>query len=517
MLRDWRWWVLLILLVGPFVAYIGFGALWLNERGWLLGAGLIWVATGILVTLLAARWTKSTKPILPPIDWDAPQTFAKIDRDAWLLVEREAEESETISIERLTEFEVYSATGLRLAKVLAEHYHPIAADPIENVAVVDVLTALELAAEDLARLCRQVPGGDMITPSHWKKAVTVAGYLQRANDVYSYLLPIFSPITGLMRLGTQQWMVKPAWKNMQQNLLRWFFRAYVNRLGVHLIELYSGRLAIGAHQYRKLTGRAAPSSAPNGELPTLRIAVAGARGAGKSRLLALVQEARAGNLSLLAARLESTGLDQRALDDLKSAEWVEVPGYPPAPGENSRDRTSMSLAVERAVNADLLLLVVDARRDTLRADTVFAQAWDRWFVEHPNAELPPALAVLTGMDDPELGGAWNPPYDWSTGHGPRESAARTRLNVLRTSLPPSISEVIPVGLPAETPFGVAELLLPALLLLLHRAARAALIRHFRQLSSRSKVARLATQVGRGVGALWAQTRTTRRGSKDAPR
>ncbi len=34
---------------------------------------------------------------------------------------------------------------------------------------------------------------------------------------------------------------------MQQNVLRWFYQAYVNRLGVHLIELLSGRLAIGAH------------------------------------------------------------------------------------------------------------------------------------------------------------------------------------------------------------------------------------------------------------------------------
>ena len=48
----------------------------------------------------------------------------------------------------------------------------------------------------------------------------------------------------------------------------------------------------------------------------------------------------------------------------------------------------------------MLLLVVDARRDTTPADVAFAQAWDRWYVEHPGVELPPALAVLTAMDDP---------------------------------------------------------------------------------------------------------------------
>src|SRR5262249_632153 len=149
-------------------------------------------------------------------------------------------------------------------------YHPMATDPIERVPVVEFLTALELAADDLTGLCRQVPGGDMLTAGHWKQAVQVAGYLQKANDIYSYLLPIFSPVTGLVRLGTQKVMVTPAWKNMQQNLLRWFFRAYVNRLGMHLIELYSGRLAIGADQYRRLTRKAAKAAtAIDQEMATL--------------------------------------------------------------------------------------------------------------------------------------------------------------------------------------------------------------------------------------------------------
>ena len=216
--------------------------LWLYQRGWLLWAGLAWFAAGISFRGWPAL-DEVTKDLLPPIDWNAPRTFAQIDRDAWKLVEAEAEQGDTVSLQTLTEFDVYMNTGRRLARTLANHYHPLSTAPIDNVPIVDLLTALELASEDLSALCRQVPGGDMLTPSHWKKAVQVAGYFQRANDIYSYLLPIFSPLSGLVRLGTQQLMVKPAWKDMQQNLLRWFFRAYVNRLGVHLIELYSGRLA----------------------------------------------------------------------------------------------------------------------------------------------------------------------------------------------------------------------------------------------------------------------------------
>lgn len=515
-LWNWRSWVLLVLLVGPVAAYMGFGALWLYEHGWLLVAGATWFATGLLFAVLAARWTRSRKELLPPIDWDAPRTFAKVDRDAWALVEAEAGHADTVSIESLTEFDVYIATGRRLARTLADHYHPLSSDPIDHVPLVDVLTALELAAEDLAHLSRQVPGGDMLTPAHLKTAVQVAGYISRANDIYSYLLPIFSPVSGLVRLGTQHLMVKPRWKTMQENLLRWFYQAYVNRLGVHLIELYSGRLAIGAEQYRRLTRRAEKlPRVADAEVPPLRIAVAGARDAGKSRLIEMINQARSGDAALLGARLAASGIDEAAVAHLKTAEWFEVPGYTADPGaESARDRSTRREAVERAVEADMLVLVVDARRDTAAADVAFAQAWDRWYVEHPAVEIPPALAVLTGMDDPSLGGDWKPPYNWERGQGPRETAARARLNALRTALPPSVTEIVPVGLPEGMPFGVAELILPALIAQFHRAERAALIRHLRNISSRSKARRLISQVGEHGRSIWQGIRSRHKSATD---
>jgi uncharacterized protein len=511
-LRNWRAWVLLVLLVGPVLAYIGLGAWWLFQHRWLLIAGSIWVACGLVFSVLAARWTRANQRVLPPIDWDAPATFSQTDRDAWTIVEDEAEKGETVALERLLGADIYIETGRRLARRLAAHYRPLAADPIEQVPVVDFLTALELAAEDLTQLCRQVPGGDMLTPDHWKKAIKVAGYIQRANDIYSYLLPIFSPVTGLVRLGTQQWMVRPAWKNMQQNLLRWFYRAYVNRLGTHLIELYSGRLTIGADQYRKLTRRVSrAASTSDGQLPPLTIAVAGARHAGKSRLLALTAQARTGDLALLKSRLRASGIDEWALERFGQAQFVEVPGYTAGPGtETARDRATRREAAERAVEADMLVLVVDARRDTVQADADFARDWDRWFLEHPAIEVPPALAVLTGLDHPDLGADWTPPYNWEKGQRPREAAVRVRLNALRTALPPSFTEIVAVGLPETEPYGVVEHVLPALIALSHRAERTALIRHLHRLSTRSKARRLVTQVGARAHWLWSNLRAARK-------
>src|SRR5947207_967390 len=37
---------------------------------------------------------------------------------------------------------------------------------------------------------------------------------------------------------------------LQQNLILWFYTAYINRLGTYLIDLNSGRLRVGAERYR---------------------------------------------------------------------------------------------------------------------------------------------------------------------------------------------------------------------------------------------------------------------------
>src|SRR4051794_593242 len=122
MIKNWRAWVLLVLLVAPVLAYIGFGALWLMERGWLLAAGVAWVVSGIAFAWLASRWTRLQQQILPPLDWDAPTTFAPFDRKAWELVEEAADEGDTAALETLSEADLYIGAGRSLARRLAEHY-----------------------------------------------------------------------------------------------------------------------------------------------------------------------------------------------------------------------------------------------------------------------------------------------------------------------------------------------------------------------------------------------------------
>ncbi|MFO0890771.1 MAG: GTPase [Isosphaeraceae bacterium] len=507
-LRQWRTWVLAFLLIGPVLAYVGFGTIWLWEHSWLWIATLLWIVAGVAFSIFAARWTRSVHKLMPPLDWNSPNTFSPRDRDAWRIVEEEAAAGETLPLGDLMGPEIYMETGRRLLGRLASFYHPGVSHPLDEVPLVELLTAIELASEDLARLTRQVPGGDLLSLSHWRGAVQVAGYISKANDLYSLLSPILNPLSGLTRLGTRELLVKPAWRDMQQNILRWFYQAYVNRVGVHLIELMSGRLVIGADHYRKLTRRTAlPAPDSAGETP-LTAVVIGARGSGKSRLVQAIKQFLGGDPALGRARLGSLGLDPGLFDRLAGVRWVEVAGYPPdVEGESRRDRALRQAAVLAAVDSDILVLTVDGRSGLRPADVALAQAWDRHFIDHPDREPPPALVVITGIDAAEFGVGWSPPYDWSAGKSVREAAVRSLFDSMRASLPPTFGSFTAAGLRDETPFGVVEHLIPGLAAQMQKAERSALIRRLQSLSGRSKAGRLVSQLGQQARHVWGNLKT----------
>jgi hypothetical protein len=497
-LKQWRAWVLALLLAGPVLIYAALGMRWLWDRGWLVltVASLLWLFSGVLFAILAARWTKTVRPVMPPLDWDAPQTFAPIDREAWKTVQEEADQGESLVFEVLLTPDVYINSGLRLFRRLANHYHPHATHPLDDVPLIELLTALELAAEDLAGLCRQFPGGDLIALAHWRKAVQVAGYISRASDLYSYLSPLLNPVTGLARLGTQHWIVKPAWKSTQQNVLRWFYQAYINRLGVHLIELLSGRLAVGATHYRRLTRRQVAAAPNSSDIGPLTIAVAGASSSGKSQLISAIKAACLQDSRELQQGIASLGLEPTVRHRLAEARWLDGPAFPASASAHSRrDRNAREAAVAAAVEGDLLILVVDGRRVDHAAEAAVAQAWDRWFREHPHREVPPALVVLTGVDRSGYGEGWTPPYDWVHGLGFRETRVRNELAALREVLPPTFHDFVAVGLGATTPFGVPDHVVPALAAMSIRAERIALLRRLQEISNQSKLGRLMHQLG----------------------
>ncbi len=499
-----RAWVLATLMILPMLMYFALGAAWLWEHHWLLPASAATLLMGIAFSILAQRWSKDERSVLPPLDWNAPSRFDPRDRAAWEIVEEEAARVDLIRPDQLSAFTFYTETGQRLAQRLAEHYHPNAPNPIEHVPLVELLAALELAADDLGRLCKQVPAGELVTPSHLKQAVRAANWIGKLNALQTLVAPIFSPIAGLAKLGARQWMYKPAWKSLQSHALRWFFQAYVNRLGTHLVELYSGRLAIGADAYRLISRRDVPFASTHEAGSTLLIVVAGAVGSGKTRLIELLSrywseldESRHAPTSTNAERAR-----------LESAHWVEIPRVDRPSELAGHDAVpETSAAFEAAPACDMLLIVIDGRRDDAAADLWFLEAWQRWFDARRGIEMPPILVVATHADAPEFGDEpWSPPYEWAHGTRAREVAVRARLEALAAQLPPNASRIVAVGLPEDAPFGIAELVDPMLAASVPDAERVAILRHARDLASRSGGRRLLGQIGSTGRKLWGAAR-----------
>jgi hypothetical protein len=484
--RNWRAVVLGVLFAGPFLVYLGLGFLWLWQRGWIWPtvAGIVWMATGVAFSLLAARWTRRKGKFLPYLDELAPETFSPLDRTAWKIVEEEADASETLPGQRLIELDFYIAKAKELAFRLAKVYHPDSDLPIDRVPLVEVITAFELAAEDLGNLTRQVPGADLITPAHVKTAVHVSGYLRKASDWYGYLLPLINPATGIPRLASQHLMVKPAWRDMQSNTLRWFYRAFVNRIGYHLIELYSGRLVVGAEKYRKLRKPAVSDADGEPESTTrLSIVFAGSQFAPISRLTEATKsvDGRAEGLEPSLAKLFSPAQAER----LARAEWIAAPSYtiPTQEPESARDVVNRGKAVECAAHADLMIQVIDDYASGRGTDLAFLKEWKAWFDAHPQFQRPPAIIALAHADS-------------------------VRLESLRSILPDFVDRVVAFDPNALPPGERMATVLPALIGLLARVERVALVRELSEASSRSKVGRLFSQLSRYGHEIWTRSAKT---------
>ncbi len=72
--------------------------------------------------------------------------------------------------------------------------------------------------------------------------------------------------------------------------------------------------------------------------------------------------------------------------------------------ESRRKGRNRVAGIAAAADCDLCILVINGASADHANDVAFAQAWDRWFQEHPHYEVPPAFVVVTGIDRPEFGG-----------------------------------------------------------------------------------------------------------------
>lgn len=504
-MAHWRVGVVLVLIAFPVIFLVGTGSYFLWKEG--LSFYLWWPMAGAmgLGYLLGWYWHRK-RQLLPSVDLSPSLHWTERDRQAWQLIEARAKSAETIDPAKLIEINFYTDTAQEMAIELARFYHPQASDPLGSLTIPEILAVVELATQDLAEMVdRYLPGGNLLTINHWRKARQAADWYQSVTNAYWLVSALFAPInTGIRYAASQVGLSRP-WQMLQQNLQVWFYTAFVHRTGTYLIELNSGRLRIGAKRYRQILREHTADDKPGSELTEAPPAPkAGAEQDVHRVTITLMGQVKVGKSSLINAFLG----EQKALTDVLPATSevqryeLQPPGIPTrlvlldtvGYGHAGPKEDQLRATEAAAQQSDLLLLVLHARNPARQADLLMLQRLREWFASRPDLRMPPILAVLTHIDLLSPAMEWSPPYDWLHPQRPKEVQIQQAVAAVRQQLGESLAGVVPVCTAEGKVTGLEESLLPAVAALLDESRTVALLRCLRAEIDTGKVRKVFHQL-----------------------
>jgi len=486
---------------------LGFYFLWQIGWGLFLGWGLLGCMG--LAYFLALRWQKKQKLLQPPMEM--PMAWTERDHQAWKIVEEQTRRIKDLNADQLISVKAYQETAETLALELARFYHPKSSDPISALTIPEILTVVELATHDLAQMVDQyLPGGHLLTIRDFQRIKQAAKWYPTISNLTWLVSAAFSPLNTTARYLTANAGLSKPWQMLQQNVLVWFYTAYVNRLGVYLIELNSGRLSVGAQRYQQLKqhwqdvpSAGHPASDDGEDVKKITLVLMGQTSVGKSSLVnALLGEKKA-----FTDVLPATASAQRYLlqspDIPTRLELVDTVGY----GTQGPTQEQLRHTEKLAESAEVLILVLHARHPGRQADLDQLSQLDRYFREHPELLKPPIIAVLTHVDLLSPAMEWAPPYDWLHPQRLKEQSMHDAVTTVRDQLGSHLKSVLPVCTSPGKIFGINEGLLPALSATLNQAQAVGLLRILHTEKNRKKVQRIFTQLlalGKGLVGVVAE-------------
>ena len=506
----------LVLLVAlPVLFLAGTGAYHLWDRGWAFYA---WWPMGLslaLAYILAWRWQRQIRA--RQAEAPAPLHWTDRDRLAWRTVLDRAREADKVEEEKFADPRFYFDTAQDMALQLAKVYRPDAADPVGIVTVPEILSVVELASHDLNELARKyVPGSHLMTVDHWRTARRAVDWYRKAANIYWLGSAVFDPIKTAVRYAAAKYGMGRPLELFQQNVILWFYSAYVREVGFYLIELYSGRLKVGTERYRELMkahghhpgGPPVVVPPPDGVPPAtdeppadapprpvgVSIVLIGQVKAGKSSLVNALLGERKAATDVLPLTSEVTRYDLAAPGLPTHLALLDTAGY----GRAGAVKDNLEETAEAVQAADLVLWVTHARNPARKADTDFFTRLRQWFQDRPHLRFPPVIVVLTHVDLLTPAMEWAPPYDWAGGTRPKERSMADALAAAQESFP-DVGGVVPVCTSAGKEWGVQEELLPEIVALLGEAKSVALLRCLHAEADEGKVKKVFAQ-------LWAAGR-----------
>lgn len=470
-MSRWRLATLAILFLLPVAFLVGVGGYALYHTGWAVYTWWPLAGCFALAYVLAWYWHRHRTLVPEP---DATRShWTDRDKAAWELVRKRAEQVKNLPVDKLAEPGTYIDDARTLADELARHYHPKAADPFSRVTVPELLTVIELATHDLSAMVDDyLPGGHLMTIGDWRRANKAVDWYKRSRTAYWLVSALFDPLSTGVRFAASQVGISQPLDALQQDLVDWLFVAYLHRLGAYLIELYSGRLKVGADRYRDLT--TASATAP------VTLALFGQVKAGKSSLVNALTTAQLADgpsqrqavVDALPATSSVNRYRAKSPDGSGELIVLDTVGYAHE-GPRADDRHATEAA---AREADALILVLHARTAARAADVAMLARLNEFFAGRPDLKRPPLIAVLTHADllSPSL--EWSPPYDWQGGSRAKEKSMADAVAAARAALGEAIDAVVPVCTAESRVWNVTEGLVPLLAARLDEARATALVR-----------------------------------------
>lgn len=508
-MSRWRVTLVVVLLLVPFVFWAGVGSYFLWREG--LARTLWWPAAAcwVLGYVLAWHWQRKQRLLRPP-DFTPDVHWTERDRQAWQVVEARARTAIKIELDTLGDLNFYASTAQELAQELARFYHPGAQDPVGSLTIPELLAVVELAAHDLAELAdRYLPAGHLLTINNWRQARQATDWYRTISTAYWLISAAFAPVNTAVRYATSQAGMTRPWQLLQENLVAWFYAAYIQRLGTYLIELNSGRLRVGVRRYRELMAGAPPAAEPAAPAPpepakevqAVTVTVMGQVKAGKSSLInAVLGEQRAladvlpATEAITRYELQPPGVPSRLV-------FLDTVGY----GHSGPREDQLRATEEAARTSDLLLLVLHARNPARKADVEMVEKLRAWFAARPGLKMPPLLGVMTQIDllSPAL--EWDPPYNWLEPRRPKERQIHEAWLAVRDQVGQYLVGIVPLCTAPGKVYGIEEWFLPTVAELLDEARAVALLRCLRAEADAGKVRKVFAQLlqaGAQAARVW---------------
>jgi uncharacterized protein len=505
-MSRWRLGVLLVLFGAPFMFMIGAGGYYLWERGW---AFYTWwpMALCFLMCFALAHYWHRRKALLPKLNLEALPHGSERDREAWKLVEARVGNSGSVSSANLTDPDYYMKTAQEMALEMARFYHPDAQNPYSMLTVPEMLSVAELAAHDLNEMVlRYVPASHLLTIDDYRKARHAVDWYRRANNVYWLASAVMNPLETAARYFTSRFATGGTWNLLQQNILVWFYSAFVQRVGTYLIELHSGRLRVGADRYRQLVEQngSAESLNKSNEVradgaiqcvdtqpaPEVTITLIGQVKAGKSSLInALLGEQKAES-DVLPLTSEVTRYLLRPPNVDSQLVLLDTVGY----GNEGPNEDQIRATEAAACRSDLILIVMHARNPARKSDVQTLERLTQWFAANPNLRMPPVIGIVTHIDLLSPAMEWSPPYNWREPNRQKEIQINQALAAARKQFADRLAIIVPACTAPGKVFGIDEAVLPAIVERLGEARSVGLLRCLKAEADSGKIKRIFNQL-----------------------